>query len=68
MKHHETSNKNSQLISQEFFEAVLGQQSCYWTAISRSHLVLTEVDPGSFLVQSLGEATVSQFHAVSRCV
>lgn len=38
---------------QEFFEAVLGQQSCYWTAISRSHLVLTEVDPGSFLVQNL---------------
>lgn len=38
---------------QEFFETVLGQQSCYWTAISRSHLVLTEVDPGSFLVQNL---------------
>lgn len=38
---------------QEFFEAVLGQQSCYWTAISRSHLVLTEVDPGNFLVQNL---------------
>jgi len=38
---------------QDFFEAALGQQSCYWTAISRSHLVLTEVDPGSFLVQNL---------------
>lgn len=51
-----TTSRFSRVIClQDFFEAVLGQQSCYWTAISRSHLVLTEVDPGSFLVQRLDQ-------------
>ena len=50
-----TSTFSRVICLQDFFEAVLGQQSCYWTAISRSHLVLTEVDPGSFLVQRLDQ-------------
>eukprot|EP00913_Durusdinium_trenchii_P018488 g17370.t1 len=31
-------------------------ESVYWTAVSRSHLDLTEVEPGTFLVQKLGKA------------
>ena len=55
LQHITTSRISRVICLQDFFEAVLGQQSCYWTAISRSHLVLTEVDPGSFLVQRLDQ-------------
>ena len=50
-----TSTFSRVICLQDFFEGVLGKESCYWTAISRSHLVLTEVDPGSFLVQRLDQ-------------
>ncbi|CAJ1346473.1 unnamed protein product [Effrenium voratum] len=38
---------------QAFFEAVLGQESPYWTAISRTHLELAEVAQGSFSIRNL---------------
>ncbi|CAK9010820.1 unnamed protein product [Durusdinium trenchii] len=49
----QTHTKVGREHQQAFFEAVLSAESVYWTAVSRSHLDLTEVEPGTFLVQNL---------------